>query len=492
MRFRKTFSLALFLIASFSGASITAAESKQKPNVLLIIADDLNDWIGPLGGHPQAKTPNLDKLAARGLTFHNAYITAPICNPSRASFLTGRRPFTTGIYNNQQPAMPHVPARVPIHDYLREHNYTSLAVGKIYHYRAYRKEHWDDVAYFTDDTLPNSQATRRPPPFPYRTFTENEPTEPFSEKRAESELVDAKGAAWAINQLNIPRNNPFFLAYGVHRPHTPWDVPQKYFDLYPAADSIQLPPAKENDLADVPAAGVKFAHPKDPHAKILQQNIWKDRVRAYLAAISYADAQIGRVLDALEKSPHRDNTIIIFVSDHGWHLGEKEHWAKQALWRQATRVPYIWVVPGMTKPGSKSDRPVDTLSLYPTLCDLLGVPTPKHAEGANIKPLLQNPTAPWNTPALTTHLKGNHAITTDTWRYIRYADATEELYNLKTDPNEWTNLANKPEHAQLKKELAAFMPKIESEANPVAEREQPQQQRPVRRNRRAAQTQNQK
>lgn len=453
------------------------ANAAGKPNVLLIIADDLNDWIGPMKGHGQAKTPNLDKLAARGLTFQNAYITAPICNPSRASFQTGRRPFTTGIYNNQQPAMPHVPARVPIHDYLREFNYTSLAVGKIYHYRGYKKEHWDDVAYFTDDTLPNSQATRRPGPFGYRAFTEGETTEPFTEKRAEAELVDAKGAAWAIEQINKPRTNPFFLAYGVHRPHTPWDVPQKYFDMYPA-ESIQLPQTKENDLADVPAAGVKFANPKGAHANVVKNDVWKDRVRAYLAAISYADAQVGRVLDALDKSPHGDNTIIVFVSDHGWHLGEKEHWAKQALWRQATRVPYIWVVPGTTKPGTTTHRPVDTLSLYPTLCELVGAPVPKHAEGHNIKALLQNPAAEWPHPALTTHLKGNHAVTTEEWRYIRYADGTEELYNQESDPNEWTNLAGKAEHAELKKRLAAYLPKTEAE--PVAQREE--QSRPRRRN----------
>ena len=452
----------------------------NRPNILLIIADDLNDWIGPMKGHPQAKTPNLDKLAARGLTFNNAYITAPICNPSRASFLTGRRPYTTGIYNNQQPAMPHVPARVPVHDYLRDHNYASFAVGKIYHYRAYRKEHWDEVVWFADDTLPNHVANRRPGPFGYRMFTEDEPTEPFNEKRAETELVDAKGAAWAIEKLNQAHTKPFFLAYGVHRPHTPFDVPKKYFDMHPL-DSVELPRVRESDLADVPEPGVKFANPKGAHANVIRNNVWKDRVRAYLACVSYMDAQVGRVLDALDKSAHRDNTIIIFVSDHGWHLGEKEHWAKQALWRQATRVPYIWVAPGVTKPGTKSNRAVDTLSLYPTLCELAGAPIPKHVEGVSIKPLLTNPGADWKQPAITTHLKGNHAITRDQWRYIRYADGSEELYDQKNDPNEWTNLAAKADMVAIKKELAAYIPKTEAE--PVEQREQPQ--RP-RRNRRAA------
>lgn len=474
----------LILVLLFARTGLAAEPGRAKaspPNILLIIADDLNDWIGPMKGHPQTKTPNLDKLAARGLSFNNAYITAPICNPSRASFLTGRRPFTTGIYDNLQPAMPHVPARVPIHDYLREHHYASFAVGKIYHYRGYRKEHWDEVEYYTDDTLPNSVATRRPGPFGYRMFTEEDPTEPFNEKRAESELVDAKGAAWAISKLNQPHSKPFFLAYGVHRPHTPFDVPKKYFDMHPL-DSVQLLQVREDDLSDVPAAGVKFANPKGAHANVVRSNVWKDRVRAYLACVSYMDAQVGRVLDALDKSPHRDNTIIVFLSDHGWHLGEKEHWAKQALWRQATRIPYIWVVPGVTKPGTKSDRAVDTLSLYPTLCELAGAPIPKHAEGISVKPLLLNPAAEWKQPALTTHLKGNHAISTEAWRYIRYADGSEELYDQKNDPNEWTNVAGKPEHAGIKKDLAAYIPKTEAE--PVEHRERPQRRRA---NRRAAQ-----
>jgi arylsulfatase A-like enzyme len=454
------------LLASFA-LSIYAAD--KKPNILLIIADDLNDWIGPMHGHPQAKTPNLDKLAARGLSFNNAQIAAPICNPSRASFMTGRRPSTTGIYNNMQLAMPHIPRGVAINDYVRQFGYTSLGSGKIYHYRQFRKEDWDEVVFDTDDTLPNHPAKRTPGPFGYRMFTENEPSEPFNEKRAESELVDYKSVSWSIAKLNEKRTNSFFMVCGVHRPHTPWDVPKKYFDLYPL-ESIQLPKIKTDDLDDIPAAGMKFANPKGAHANVLKADVWKDRVRAYLAAVSYADAQIGRLLDALEKSPARDNTIIVFMSDHGWHLGEKQHWAKQALWRQATRIPYIWVVPGLTKGGTQSERAVDTMSLVPTLCELAGIPTPKHAEGINIKKLLADPGAEWTQPAITTHLKGNHAITTEDWRYIRYADGSEELYNEKTDPNEWTNVAGDAKNADVKKKLAAYIPK--TNADPVAEREQ--------------------
>jgi arylsulfatase A-like enzyme len=245
-------------------------------------------------------------------------------------------------------------------------------------------------------------------------------------------------------------------------------VPKKYFDLY-SVDTIELPTVLTNDLEDVPEPGIRFARTNGPHAAVLKAGVWKDRVRAYLAAVSYADAQVGRLLDCLEKSKQADNTIIIFVSDHGWHLGQKQHWAKSALWRQATRVPLIWVAPGVTKAGTKCDRAVDLTSLFPTVCELTGVPIPKHVEGISIKPLLANPPAQWKQPAITTHLRGNHAITTEDWRYIRYADGSEELYNQKRDPNEWTNEAAKPERAEIKKDLAKFLPSIN--ANPVPQRD---------------------
>jgi arylsulfatase A-like enzyme len=277
-------------------------------------------------------------------------------------------------------------------------------------------------------------------------------------------LVDAQSVSWCIEQLS-QQQGPFFMTCGIHRPHTPWDVPKKYFDMHPLED-VKLPTTLKDDLADVPPAGVAFAKPNGVHKEIVQQGLWRDRVRAYLASVSFMDAQIGRLLDALDQSKFRDNTIIVFVSDHGWHLGEKQHWAKSALWRQATRVPFIWVAPGLTKPATVCDRAVDLACIFPTLCELAGVPIPKHAEGISIKPLLQNPKAKWEQPAITTHLRGNHAITTEDWRYIRYADGSEELYNEKTDPNEWANEASKPEHKKLKSELARFFPKTNAEPVP--------------------------
>jgi arylsulfatase A-like enzyme len=435
-----------------------AAETSKIPNVLLIIADDLNDFVGPDRGHPQTKTPNLDKLAARGITFRNAMCAAPLCNPSRTAFLSGMRPSTTGIYDNEQSWMTYIGRGLCLNDYVRKFGYTSLGAGKIYHYMNYRAEDWDQVVFYGDDTLPNHPAKRSPGPFGYRMFTEGKPEKPFEEQRAESKLVDARSVSWCIDRLEEQKSkSPFFMVCGVHRPHTPWDVPKKYFDMHPL-ESIELPPILTNDLADVPPAGQALARSGPVYQNIIRLGLWKDRVRAYLAAISYADAQIGRLLDALNKSPQRNDTMIIFVGDNGWHLGQKEHWGKVTLWNEATRVPFIWVVPGLTKGGVECAQAVDLMSIYPTVCELAGIPIPSHAEGVSIKPLLQNPATEWSHPAISTMFRNNHSVRTAEWRYIRYADGSEELYNEKDDPREWHNLASKPELADTKAKLSKFLP----------------------------------
>jgi arylsulfatase A-like enzyme len=247
------------------------------------------------------------------------------------------------------------------------------------------------------------------------------------------------------------------VAVGLHKPHMPWDVPKKYFDLFPL-ETIQLPPTTKDDLADVPAGGLKMARPQGDHAAMLKSGRWKEAVQAYLATIAYCDEQIGRLLDAYDKSPHRENTIIVFWGDHGWHLGEKEHWRKFALWEEATRMPYIWVVPGATKPGGVCARTVDLMSVYPTLCDLCGIAKPRHVEGETITPLLRDPASAWERPAITTFGKDNHGLRTERWRYIRYADGGEELYDHDADDYEWTNLAGDEKFAAVKKDLAKLLP----------------------------------
>jgi arylsulfatase A-like enzyme len=237
-------------------------------------------------------------------------------------------------------------------------------------------------------------------------------------------------------------------------------VPRKYYEQFPL-DQIQLPPTKGNDLADLPPSGVKMAKPDGDHKAIVESGRWKEAIQSYLAAIAYADAMIGRLIDALDASPYRDNTIVVLWGDHGWHLGEKEHWRKFALWEEATRAPLIWIVPGLTKPGTVCERTVDFMSIYPTLTDLAGIPTPAHVEGKSIRALLENPQAEWDQPAVTTYGLGNHAVRSEGWRYIRYANGDDELYDEATDPYEWTNLAGDSAYADRKKELARFLPQSE-------------------------------
>jgi arylsulfatase A-like enzyme len=272
----------------------------------------------------------------------------------------------------------------------------------------------------------------------------------------DSQTSDYKSVDYGIAELGRKHDQPFFVAVGLHKPHMPWNVPRKYYDMHPL-DQIELPPYREDDLSDLPAGGLEMAKPNE-HKQIVEAGRWKQAVQGYLAAGSFADAQVGRLLDALEKSPERDRTIVVLWGDHGWHLGEKHHWRKFALWEEATRAPFIWIVPGVTSPDTRCDRTVDFMSIYPTLCDLCGIDTPEHVQGQSIRALLVDPKATWEQPAVTTHGRNNHAVRTEGWRYIRYADGGEELYDETNDPYEWTNLASDPKHAARKSELAAMLP----------------------------------
>ncbi|MFN0112298.1 MAG: sulfatase, partial [Blastocatellia bacterium] len=277
-------------------------------------------------------------------------------------------------------------------------------------------------------------------------------------------------ASYGIQQLQRKHDKPFFLTVGFHKPHMPWNVPKKYFDMYPL-DKIELPAYREDDLNDIPPAGVKMARspgsnsPDKPsdHEAMLKSGRWKEAVQAYLATITYLDMNVGRLLDALDKSAYRDNTIIVFWGDHGWSLGEKHHWRKFALWEEPTRAPLIWVAPGVTKAGGVSNRTVDFMSLYPTLSDLCGLPIPKHVEGVSMKPLLADPNAKWSGVGQTTHGYKNHAVRTSEWRYIRYENGDEELYDEAKDPYEWTNLAKDKKYDKLKADLAKRFPKSDAE-----------------------------
>lgn len=451
MIFLGTLAICLTLSSAARGAD-------RPPSVLFIAIDDLNDWVGHLGGHPDVQTPNIDRLARRGVSFTNAHCAAPACNPSRTALMSGLRPSQTGVYHNQHDWVTALKPVTTLTEQFRTHGYQTIGGGKIFHGSLAIDRYWDDYA----KPGPQSPAARRQlaPKTPYNGLNRAH----FDWKAldlSDEDMPDYQLASWAIDVMQHPGERPLFLAVGFVKPHLPWFVPKKYFDLYPK-DKIALPELPDGDLDDVPPIGLRMAKPEGDHRAVIEAGQWRDAVQAYLATITFLDAQVGRVLDGLDASPMADNTLIVLWGDHGWHLGEKEHWRKFALWEEATRAPLVWVVPGVTAKGGLCSRPVDFLSIYPTLCDLCGVPVPEHVRGPSLRPLLENPAAAWDHLALTTHGRGEHAVRSDCWRYIRYHDGTEELYDHASDPMEWKNLAADPAHAPLKKDLARAMPSTEA------------------------------
>jgi len=434
------------------------ADAARKLNVLFLAIDDLNDWTGFLGGHPGVKTPNLDRLASRGVTFTRAYCSAPACNPSRASLLSGIRPSTSGVYHNNQPWRLALKDAVTLPQHFKAYGYHVVGGGKIYHGRFPDPPSWH--SYFKRPADP------QPPKRPLNGIPRTAHFDWGPVDVKDADMGDAQVIDWAINTLKKKHDRPFFLAVGLFRPHLPWYVPRKYFDQFPLAD-VKPPQAPGDDLKDVPPAGVRIARPSGDHRKVRRYKQWKKAVQGYLASIAFTDAMVGRLMDALDRSDYAKNTVIVMWGDHGWHLGEKLHWRKFTLWEEATRVPLVIAVPGMTKPGERCERTVTLLDLYPTLADVCGLPIRKELEGVSLAPLLKNPAAKWNRPALTTHGRGNHAIRNERWRYIRYRDGAEELYDHDQDPMEWTNLASDPKHTALKKELAAWLPKLKAKDAPT-------------------------
>jgi len=429
----------------------------QKPNVLFIPVDDLNAWVGHLKAHPNAKTPNIDRLAARGMTFTRAYTPVPACSPTRAALLTGKRPWTSGVYVNEQQWYPTLKSTTSLPQHFMKSGYQVMGGGKIFHNGIPGHtvpNYWHE--YYTRKADPS--APQKP------TFSRGKFAFGPLLNISETEMPDYKLVTWASEKLKKQHSKPFFLAVGIIKPHLPWFVPKKYFDRFPL-NSIQRPPNRPDDLNDIPSLGVKMALRFGDHAAILQKSAWEKAIQAYLANISFVDDQIGRLLDALDNGPNKNNTIIVFWGDHGWSLGEKRHWRKFALWEEATRAPLIFVVPGQVNPGSRCDTPIDFMSIYPTLTDLAGISTPAHVEGNSLAPLLHNPAAGWSHPAISTHGGGNHAVRSGGWRYIRYSNGTEELYNRYSDPNEWNNLASDPSTAGTRVALRNLLPT--HEATPV-------------------------
>jgi arylsulfatase A-like enzyme len=440
-----------------------AASAAGKPNVLFVAIDDQNDWIGPLGGHPPVKTPHLDRLARRGTTFLNAHVQAPLCNPSRTSLMLGLRPTTTGIYG-LAPWFRTVEAwkdRVTLPQHFKAGGYRTYTTGKIYHggaggpaKRAVEFDVWG----------PHGGSGAKPPeklipPTPMG----NHPLMDWGcFPHRDEDKGDYRITTWAVDRLReMPADRPFFLAVGYFLPHVPCYATQKWFDLYPDDDSV-LPPVRADDRADTPRfSWYMHWNLPEPRLKwIRENNQWRNLARSYLACTSFVDSQIGRLLDALEAAGLAENTVVVVWGDNGYHLGEKGISGKNSLWERSTRVPLIFAGPGVAK-AARCASPAELLDLYPTLVDLCGLPPRADLEGLSLRPQLADAKAPRERPAITSHNRGNHGIRSGRWRYIRYADRSEELYDMGADPNEWTNVVADAKNAGVVAELRAWLPKID-------------------------------
>ncbi|QDV40601.1 Arylsulfatase [Stieleria neptunia] len=452
--------LGVVAIAIALPGTLNAQPNGSRPNVLLIAIDDMNDWPGFMQRYPDAITPNMDQLAQRGVVFDNAHCAYPLCGPSRASIFTGMSIPTLGGYRGQfkdseVEELAVEKGSMLLHGYFKKHGYKTMAVGKLLH-RHVPKGSVDLSGGRGDwNRLPDGKRHWKS----QKTMTDWGPY-----PGDDTEMSDYKAASWATERLDELHEEPFLLMVGFLRPHVPWHVPQEWFDLYPDPDKITLPPYLKNDLADVPDAAretINDGYPRTEWAK--EEGNWKEILHSYLACLSFVDAQVGRVLTALDESPYKDNTIIVLWSDHGYHLGEKNTFQKHTTWERSSRTPLI--ISGPEIQAGRSSRVVSLLDLYPTLLDMCGLPENSKCEGRSLQSLLEDPQTPWPYPAIIHCRRGHAAVQTETHRYIRYEDGTEELYDHTKDPNEWTNLADMPEQSTIKDQLGKHLEQAGQAAN---------------------------
>lgn len=510
----------------FLAAGATAAAAAPKPNVVLIVCDDLNTFIGHLGGHPQARTPNIDRLAASGVSFERAYSNNPVCAPSRASFLTGILPHTSGnLFWNKWFTNPVLMNSKSLMEHFRDNGYRVVGSGKMMHHE--RREDWDEFPHVADYGPFVSDGTERvahpsvPEPFRtigpvdgsfgplvdlaasgdgastwiYGTWGKTKPMRYKSDDDRDP-TPDEKVARWAVDRLEKiaadPDAGPFFMGLGFIRPHTPMHAPRKYFDMFPL-DSLILPVIKPDDIKDThfksvfadDAKGLRYHRLLGESYPSIDDGL-KAYVQAYLACVAAVDDCVGAVLEAIDRSPLRDNTIIVFTSDHGFQNGQKDYIFKNSPWEESTRVPLIIRAPGVSVAGRDAGHPVSLIDIYPTLVDLCGLTkdTMKAAggrplDGHSLRPFLEDPdSAAWDgpdfalsmvfagenskTPLSSSQLKNpafqHWSVRTVRWRYIRYNNGMEELYDHEADPHEWTNLAGLPEHEEVRAAMEARLP----------------------------------
>jgi arylsulfatase A-like enzyme len=459
--------LLTLLLAPLAALQASGAPA-DRPDVLFILADDMNVWIQTLDRSSPIVTPNLDRLARRGVTFTLACAASPACNPSRTALLTGRAPSSTGVYGNSADWRGAMPDVVTLPQAFMRSGYRVEGAGKVFHHHMSGTFHdrasfheFLDMPWPPDAPMPASKLNRLP-----GFGSANTDWGPWP--AVEADHLDVRSTDWCIERLRRPRSGPLFLACGLFRPHMPFYVPERWLDRYPA-DKTVLPTLRPDDVDDIPPAGRAL---RDAEAGRFWQGMmqaektrpgsWREAVRCYQAAATFADGQIGRLLDALDASPRGKSTIIVFCSDNGYQLGEKGCWEKFTLWERASRIPLIIAAPGVTPAGASCGRPVSLLDVYPTLVELCGLEPAPALDGRSVKPLLLDPTASWEHPAVMTYLRGNHAVRSQRHRYIRYANGDEELYDHFADPHEWTNLASRPDSKGVIAELARHLPRTDA------------------------------
>ena len=456
------------LVAIFFFQLLFISAVAEKPNVLFIAVDDLKDWVSYMGGYEgKVETPNIDRLAAMGRPFFNAHCPSPKCVPSRCAILSGKRASSLGIYGNGQWMKPNYPDLISLPHYFKKNGYLTVGSGKITHHTAgfNPPEQWDKYQEI-DWEDPWDRSTRQN--YPFVRDIPRPKGYPFSGMKLRHEFDwgtlpedldyhDIKTTDFAVDFLSQSHKKPFFLACGLYRPHLPWYSPKEYFKEYPLSE-VKMPPLKEGDQNDLPTAAQKIITSKEFNM-IKEKGKYKEAVQAYLAAITFADNQIGRLLDSLQKSPYGKNTIVVLWSDHGWHLGEKQHWHKWTLWEEATRVPFIIAVPNQQNPGELAKTPVNLLDLYPTLIDLCSLPKKEGLEGISLKEIIADPQKERGRPVTIERGKGQSAVRDLRYRLIRYQDGSEELYDLQKDPYEWTNLIEDPQYRKIKEKLEPYLTK---------------------------------
>lgn len=452
---------------------VSLADPQVRPNVLFFALDDLCDWVGPLG-YDQAVTPNMDRLAARGVTFTNAHTAGIFCAPSRSAIFTGQYAHRTGCYATQV-YFHHRPELCPLQKAFQESGYATYGAGKLFHHPAGYVDlrGWDEFYVRSQDQRQtgwplNSWAPEDPiVPQPYPNSRFNHDREPANKfflewgkvlDQDEEEMADTIRTNWACDLLSREHDKPFFVGVGLYTPHFPNYCPEKYFALYDR-DRIEPPLYLQDDLDDLPPKVRKAKTGRSAiHKRLVRLGAVKDAIHGYLACVSYADAMLGRLLDAIEEGPNRDNTIIVLWSDHGYHHGEKYDWGKHTLWQRTSRVPFIWAGPGIAT-GQKIDSTVSLIDMYPTFIDLCGLDPDGELDGVSAADVLREPGSAVDRDVLLPGMRPNEfAIINRDWRYIRYEDGGEELYDLRSDIDEWHNLATDPEHAERKDQLASKGP----------------------------------